>query len=74
MADTLLRALFVNIISASGAVAAHSYDTLPDNDQTALTANASADTFGSFAALVTTVGAVDVWLCGILMADGSAAT
>jgi hypothetical protein len=71
MADTLVKALFTNFISSSGAVASHSYDTLPDNDQTALTANASADTFGSYAALATTVGSADVWLCGALIADGS---
>ena len=74
MADTLVRALFTNFITSSGAVSAHSYDTLPDNDQTALTANASADTFGAFSAIVTTVGAVDVWLCGVFCTDGSADT
>ena len=74
MADSLLRALFTNFITSSGAVSAHSYDTMPDNDQTALTANASADTFGSWAAIVTTVGSVDVWLCGVLCDDGSADT
>ena len=74
MADTLVKALFTNFISSSGAVASHSYDTLPDNDQTALTANASADTFGSYAALATTVGSADVWLCGALNTDGSVDT
>lgn len=74
MADTLLRALFINFIAASGAVAGHSYDTLPDNDDTTLTGGAGADTFGSYAQIASTVGSVDVWLCGTYISNASAQT
>lgn len=66
MADTLLRALFMNFIASGGAVAGHSYDTFPDNDDTTVTPSTTVDTFGSQAQIVSTVGASDVWLCGVL--------
>ena len=71
MADTLLRALFINFIAASGAVAGHSYDTLPDNDDTAVTPSTTVDTFGNYAQVASTVGAADIWQCGVLISNST---
>ena len=64
MADTFLKALFNNFISSSGAIASHGYDTLPDNDDITITAATTADTYGDWSEIASSIGASDLWLCG----------
>lgn len=63
MAEPILKALFQAFLSTSGGISVHTYDTLPDNDDIALTPGA-ADVFGVYAELAATVGTADVWLTG----------
>jgi hypothetical protein len=64
MADQLVKAIFQNLVGASGTQSATTYDTLPDNDDTAVTCGDTADVFGAYAQITSTVGAADVWFAG----------
>ena len=48
MIDRMIRALYANFIASPGDVAGHSYDTLPDDDNTQATCSTTANTFGSY--------------------------
>lgn len=53
------------ITGSGGGVSAHTYDTFPDNDDITNSTHGTADTYGDYTAIVTTVGASPVWTCGI---------
>jgi hypothetical protein len=75
MADAMLRALFTNFIGGGGAVSSHSYDTFPtDDDVTATTSTTDNSLAGTtWAILVASVGAADVWSYGAHVTNISAA-
>lgn len=70
----LIKGLFQNFIGSSGTQSGHTYDTFPDNDDTAVTAGDTVDIFGAYASIVTTVGSSDVWFYGAQLTALSAAT
>ena len=72
--NSKIAALFVAFLRGSAAVSAHSYDTLPDNDDIAVTCAAAADTLVTYAEIASTVGAVDVWVYGLHLSTPSVAT
>lgn len=61
----LIKALYTNLVGQAGAVSGHTYDTLPDNDDTTVTPSTTADTFGNYAQIISTVGAAKVWITGV---------
>jgi hypothetical protein len=74
MADVMIRALFQNFIGGGGAVSSHSYDTFPtDDDVTATTSTTDNSLAGTtWAILVASVGAADVWSYGAHVTNISA--
>ena len=63
MSDPLVKNMFLNLIGNPGAISGHTYDTLPDDDNLALTGGA-ANVLGAYGQLAASVGAADVWLTG----------
>ena len=73
MADVFIKALFTNLIGGGGAVSGHSYDTLPDDDDIALTTSTTDNALGAYAEVASTVGSADVWFYGCAISAISAA-
>jgi len=70
-----MKAVFRAFLTgAGGSVSGHSYDTLPDNDDITLTVHGTADTYGDWVEVVSTVGSSNVWFVGLHISAPTVAT
>lgn len=73
MSDILLKSLYLNLIGPPTGISAHTYDTLPDDDDIAITGGA-ANVYGTVVEIASTVGAADVHSVGIYISAPDTAT